>query len=192
MSGRATAAGSRSPLRAAARRPRRAGATRTSVAPRRPRHSSPVSPGYAPYAPSLASDAVGQTFSANAVRVGDFVSAGRIDVKRRWRAQARARRPAGRRPDAAATTAQLTQSGSRLPAAEALQTAVAAVGQRVRPALNVAPSLCDRFGDVLLGLHRHLYFPARRAKDRRMAHSLKARSKTSVLDGFGRRRRRQR
>ena len=33
------------------------------------------------YAPLLTSDAVGQTFSANAVRVGDFVSAGRIDVE---------------------------------------------------------------------------------------------------------------
>ena len=33
------------------------------------------------YAPSLTSDALGQTISANAVRVGDFVSAGRIDVE---------------------------------------------------------------------------------------------------------------
>ena len=33
------------------------------------------------YAPLLTSDAVGQTFSENAVRVGDFVSAGRIDVE---------------------------------------------------------------------------------------------------------------
>ena len=44
MSGRATAAGFGLRRRAAASRPAQVGATRTSVAPRRPPHSSPVSP----------------------------------------------------------------------------------------------------------------------------------------------------
>ena len=62
------------------------------------------------YAPSLTSDAVGQTIAANAVRVGDFVSAGRIDVEAAL-ASLRPERATSSTPLSATTAgaAQLTQ-----------------------------------------------------------------------------------